>query len=86
MSRCIWGVQTSPRRVIPWTRRIGRPRSDGGVFAFGDAQFYGSTGNLALNKPIVGITATPDGHGYWLVVAEPTGVWGKFRDGYHPRP
>ena len=35
--------------------------SDGGVFAFGDAGFYGSTGALTLNKPITGMAATPDG-------------------------
>jgi hypothetical protein len=29
--------------------------SDGGIFAFGDAAFYGSTGSLTLNKPIVGM-------------------------------
>ena len=29
--------------------------SDGGVFAFGDAGFYGSTGAIRLNKPIVGM-------------------------------
>jgi hypothetical protein len=27
--------------------------SDGGVYSFGDANFYGSTGGLTLNKPIV---------------------------------
>ena len=32
--------------------------SDGGIFAFGDAAFYGSTGSLALNRPVVGM-ATP---------------------------
>jgi hypothetical protein len=26
-----------------------------------------STGSLRLNQPIVGMTATPDGRGYWLV-------------------
>jgi hypothetical protein len=31
--------------------------SDGGVFAFGDAAFLGSTGSLALNQPIVGMAA-----------------------------
>jgi hypothetical protein len=40
---------------------------DGGVFAFGDAGFYGSAGSTPLNQPIVGIAATPTGHGYWLV-------------------
>jgi len=40
---------------------------DGGVFAFGDANFYGSTGGQHLNAPIVAIAPTPDGHGYWEV-------------------
>ncbi len=44
--------------------------SDGGVFAFGDAGFYGSTGSLTLNRPIVGMAATPDGNGYWLVASD----------------
>ena len=44
--------------------------SDGGIFAFGDAAFYGSTGSLALNRPIVGMAATPDGAGYWLVASD----------------
>jgi hypothetical protein len=44
--------------------------SDGGVFSYGDAQFYGSTGAIHLNQPIVGIAATPDGQGYWLVASD----------------
>ncbi len=44
--------------------------SDGGVFTFGDAGFFGSTGALALNKPIVGMASTPDGRGYWLVASD----------------
>ena len=44
--------------------------SDGGIFAFGDAQFHGSTGSLRLNAPIVGMAATPDGAGYWLVASD----------------
>jgi hypothetical protein len=31
--------------------------SDGGVFSYGDATFYGSAGNLKLNKPVVGMAA-----------------------------
>jgi hypothetical protein len=27
---------------------------DGGMFNYGDSVFYGSTGNLRLNQPIVG--------------------------------
>ena len=86
--------------------------SDGGVFSFGDAAFYGSMGGQppqqadrghgghprrrrllagglrrrhlllrrrrllrldrrpTLNKPVVGMAATPDGGGYWLVAAD----------------
>jgi hypothetical protein len=41
--------------------------SDGGIFAFGDASYYGSTGSRHLNAPITGIQASPTGSGYWLV-------------------
>ncbi len=44
--------------------------ADGGIFSFGDAAFFGSTGQLTLNKPIVGMAPTPDGGGYWLVAAD----------------
>ena len=44
--------------------------SDGGVFAFGDAGFFGSTGSLVLNRPIVGMAPTTDGRGYWLVASD----------------
>jgi hypothetical protein len=40
---------------------------DGGVFTYGDAVFFGSTGSIHLNQPIVGIASTPTGRGYWLV-------------------
>ena len=33
--------------------------SDGGIFSFGDATFYGSTGAMTLNQPIVGMGAQP---------------------------
>ncbi len=44
--------------------------SDGGIFSFGDAHFYGSTGGQHLNQPVVGMAATPDGGGYWLVASD----------------
>ena len=43
---------------------------DGGIFAFGDAAFYGSTGAIPLNQPITGMAATPSGKGYWLVAGD----------------
>ncbi len=42
----------------------------GSVYAFGDAKSYGSMAGVKLNKPIVGIAATPSGHGYWLVATD----------------
>jgi hypothetical protein len=44
--------------------------ADGGVFAFGDAPFEGSTGDIRLNAPVVGMAATPTGPGYWLVASD----------------
>ena len=44
--------------------------ADGGIFDYGDAGFYGSTGSLVLNAPIVGMAPTHDGKGYWLVAAD----------------
>ena len=32
--------------------------------------FAGSTGGLALNAPVIGMAATADGNGYWLVAAD----------------
>jgi len=44
--------------------------SDGGIFAYGNATFEGSTGAVHVNAPIVGVAATSDGGGYWLVAAD----------------
>jgi hypothetical protein len=44
--------------------------SDGGVFDFGDASFWGSTGSIRLNQPVVGMGVTPSTNGYWLVASD----------------
>jgi hypothetical protein len=44
--------------------------SDGGVFSYGNAQFYGSMGATHLNQPVVGIASTLSGKGYWLVASD----------------
>ncbi len=44
--------------------------SDGGIFSFGNASFRGSTGDIALNQPIVGMDSTRTGSGYWLVARD----------------
>jgi hypothetical protein len=43
---------------------------DGGVFAYGRAQFFGSMGSQALNAPVVAMMVTPSEFGYWLVAAD----------------
>jgi hypothetical protein len=44
--------------------------SDGGVFNFGNIPFCGSTGNIHLNRPVVGTALTSDGGGYWEVASD----------------
>ncbi|HZQ28328.1 MAG TPA: S8 family serine peptidase [Acidimicrobiales bacterium] len=44
--------------------------SDGGVFSFGNSQFYGSTGSIRLNQPIVAMAASPRRKGYWFVAKD----------------
>ncbi len=44
--------------------------TDGGIFTYPNNAFYGSTGALRLNKPMVGMAATTDGQGYWLVASD----------------
>ncbi|MGH9000760.1 MAG: hypothetical protein ACRDY7_15380, partial [Acidimicrobiia bacterium] len=48
--------------------------SDGGVFSFAglglDPRFFGSTGNIKLNQPIVGAAAHTSGQGYWFVASD----------------
>jgi hypothetical protein len=43
---------------------------DGGIFTFGSARFYGSTGALVLVRPVVAIAASASRDGYWLVAAD----------------
>jgi hypothetical protein len=42
---------------------------DGGVFTY-NLPYYGSMGCTPLNKPIVGMTRTPNGGGYWQVASD----------------
>jgi hypothetical protein len=43
--------------------------ADGGIFSF-NASFNGSMGGKPLNRPIVGMAATPTGNGYWEVASD----------------
>ena len=43
---------------------------DGGIFAFGGAGFFGSTGAIRLAQPMVGMANTATNRGYWTVAAD----------------
>ena len=47
--------------------------SDGGIFSFG-APFFGSTGAIRLNQPVVAMQSTSDGQGYWFVAIRRRGL------------
>jgi hypothetical protein len=68
------GSWTPTKLFDPPTGEIGKGywqvAADGGVFPFGEALGYGSTGNIQLTKPMVGLESTPSGAGYWLVAAD----------------
>jgi hypothetical protein len=69
-----YGSGSNPQTMV-MSAPVTRPgydevASDGGIFNFGGAGFYGSLGSLKLNKPIVGMAVTPDGGGYWLVASD----------------
>jgi len=63
---------TSPACQIPTGALTGYDlvASDGGVFSFGGQPFCGSTGGLALVRPIVGAAAAAGSGGYWLVASD----------------
>src|SRR3954453_9388206 len=55
---------------LEMTGVVGGKRGGGGVFAFGDARFFGSMAGTRLAAPVVAVASTPDGGGYWLVAAD----------------
>jgi len=77
----VWQVQSAPVTLsdgnrydpdysCPSPHGYWLGASDGGIFSFGDAPFYGSMGATHLNQPIVGMAAPPQGGGYWMVAGD----------------
>ncbi|MEI7859047.1 MAG: hypothetical protein WCI26_04365 [Acidimicrobiales bacterium] len=66
---CTSGGQTT-QAPAPTDQGYRLGAADGGVFAFGHSQFYGSMTGKHLNGPEVGIASTPDGAGYWLAASD----------------
>ena len=44
--------------------------SDGGIFTYGQAPFYGSTGSIRLASPVVGMAPDNAMNGYWMAAAD----------------
>ena len=65
----------SPPPSAPANSSYWLVASDGGIFNFGNAGFYGSAGSLRLVRPVVGMAPTPDKGGYWLVASD-GGIFG----------
>ena len=84
VGRAVAGPAAGPLQAVPSAAQISATSiaggatgkgywlaaSDGGIFSYGNAGFLGSTGGITLNKPIVGIAATPGGKGYWLAASD----------------
>jgi hypothetical protein len=56
--------------VGPAARGYWLVGSDGGIFSFGAASFFGSMGSIPLQRPVVGITPSASRTGYWLVASD----------------
>jgi hypothetical protein len=71
-SGAVWAA-TGPGAVTLVDRTTGGywvTTSNGWVFAFGAAPHPGDLAGHPLNRPVVGMAATPDGRGYWLVASD----------------
>ncbi|HUR17370.1 MAG TPA: hypothetical protein VMZ51_00345 [Acidimicrobiales bacterium] len=66
--RVVWQRATAPPPPPPTGYWLAA--TDGGIFAFGDAEFKGSTGAIKLNQPIVGMAGAPANKGYWMVASD----------------
>jgi hypothetical protein len=60
LNRPIVGMAATPSGEGYWL-----VASDGGVFTFGDARFFGSAGDTGVDD-VVGMARTPSGSGYWI--------------------
>jgi len=62
--------QPLPVDETPPSRAVIEAASDGGVFTFGAAHYFGSMADRPLNRPIVGIATTANANGYRLVASD----------------
>jgi hypothetical protein len=65
--RCVLAAGATGAGLPPTYWLAGR---DGSVYALGSAGVFGSLRGVNLAAPVVGMAATPSGHGYWLVASD----------------
>jgi SpoIID/LytB domain protein len=63
-------LETLPGAPMPGVSGYWLAATDGGIFSFGNAHFYGSMGGQRLVAPIVGMAAGSTGTGYRMVAAD----------------
>ena len=72
-------VATTPAAASPSVASVSAywaVARDGGIFSFGGVPFYGSTGNMRLNQPVVGMAASsPTDFGGYREVASDGGIF-----------
>jgi hypothetical protein len=64
------GLLDAGAALRPPARGYRFASATGGVFTRGGTCFFGSAGNVPLQSPIVGMSATRSDRGYWLVGAD----------------
>jgi hypothetical protein len=69
-NRCAFDTNPVPNPAAASAPGYWLLGGDGGVFSFGDARFFGSTGGIKLNQPAVAMAASPDGKGYWFTATD----------------
>ena len=63
--RCRFDDNPEPEPSVEAAPGYWSTTSDGSVYSFGGAPYFGSMGGQPLAKPIIGLTATPKRDGYW---------------------
>jgi hypothetical protein len=63
-------LRAPARATASGTQGYWLASTDGGVFNYGQAPFFGSAGSAPLNSPIVGFVPTPTAGGYWMVASD----------------
>ena len=61
---------TPPAEDVAKTQGYTLVGADGGIYNFGTSQFHGSTGDMKLNQPVIGLANKKGGTGYWLVAKD----------------